>query len=133
MAINTGSLPYNKEILAQYINDVNTHVVAVTETNGTPGKDGTVGLRNYLTTDTCCREDRDVRGCGGGGVLIYVRNSTPCLPQGGRRPTGKGEMEYCRTEISPKCNYEVYHYCGDIQTPRLPSSSLGDSIGKCSQ
>ena len=78
MALNIGSLPGNKDIVTQYINDNDVHVAVIVESNVTHSKITEVQIKNYTITNTSCREDNRIKGGGGGGVLIYVYNSIPC-------------------------------------------------------
>ena len=94
--------PRNEEILGRYINDVNLHVAVITGPNVTRDRIGAAQLKNYSITETSCREDRNIKG-GGGGVLIYHQ---PCLTGGDQRPLIKGELEQRCAEVCPNYTYD---------------------------
>ena len=79
MAINPDSPLCNTETLEQRINDTNVHVVIAIESNITDSELEKVRLRNNSITNTTCWEDRDIKGGGGGGSLIFVNRSIPYL------------------------------------------------------
>ena len=39
-------------------------------------------------------------------MLIYVHDRIPCLPREDKRPSTKGELEYCSTDIFLNYNYD---------------------------
>ena len=76
MTFNIGSFFAKKKTLENYIHDADTNVVIITESNVAQSKMEQVKLQGFSKTDHCCRAAENIRG-GGGGVIVLIHQIIP--------------------------------------------------------
>ena len=109
-------------MLANYVDDQEATVLVLTETNITPSKLPLAHLTGFTLANHCCRPNDSIRGGGGGGVLIFVHNSIPCVKGHGRMVKQKGEMGHCSTTLYPNYNYNQALELVGVYRPPIATS-----------
>ena len=65
-----------------------------------------VAMKNFTLSNRSCVEDLHKKGGSGGGVLIYVRISAPCVRGNNRITYEEGRLEFCCTRLYPNYTFD---------------------------
>ena len=96
--LNIKSFWAKHEALECYINDQEVNIAVPTEANVVLQSVDKVNLPNFKCVNHCCRSKLNIKG-GGGGVLIFVHNTIPCLPGYNKESRVEGELEHCSATL----------------------------------
>ena len=94
-ALEIRSFLAKQEALDSFTNGDAANGAALTETNVTPNEIGSVKMPNFPCANHCCREQRNFRGRGGGGVTMWVRHAARYIPGKNTATTLEREGENC--------------------------------------
>ena len=92
-------------MLGKYANDNEGHVLVVTESNVTEKDLEGAKMGKFTLTNHSCRQEKGIKGGGGGGALIYVHQHVPYVEGANQVTSEKGVLEYCATKIYPNYTY----------------------------
>ena len=107
LVLNIGSFGAKKAALECCIHDHAINKVISTESSVTTQKVDSVDFPNFKCANHCSRDKINVKGGGGGGVLIFVHNAIPCVPGCNMMRSEENETEHCSTSIYPPYNYNL--------------------------